>query len=99
MHVLNGVITFFPRPRNIMGGGALGPGPPPRHQSGAKKKGKGKRENEREKEKRRKRREKRKKKERGDKKERKVNQHDERVAMQFQAQAGAPGKKTFGAPN
>ena len=39
-----------------------------------------------------------KKKERGDKKEkkeRKVNQRDERGAMQFQAQAGAPKKNNF----
>ena len=39
-------------------------------------------------------------KERGGKKEKiKVSQHDERGAMQFQAQAGAQGKKTSGAPN
>ena len=29
----------------------------------------------------------------------KVSQHVERGAMQFQAQAGAQGKKTSGAPN
>ena len=33
------------------------------------------------------------------KKERKLNQYDERGAMQFLVQAGAPGKKTSGAPN
>ena len=38
-------------------------------------------------------------KERGGKKEKKVSQHDERGAMQFQAQAGAQGMKTSGAPN
>ena len=39
-------------------------------------------------------------KERGGKKEIiKVSQHDERGAMQFQAQAGAQGKKISGAPN
>ena len=39
-------------------------------------------------------------KEREGKKEKiKVGQHDERGAMQFQAQAGAQGKKTSGAPN
>ena len=31
--------------------------------------------------------------------ERKLNQYDERGAMQFQMQAGALGKKTSGAPN
>ena len=39
-------------------------------------------------------------KERGGKKEKiKVSQHNERGAMQFQAQAGTQGKKTSGAPN
>ena len=65
-----------------------------------KKKGE---ETEREKEwkKKGKRREKERKSERKrDKKEKiKVSQHDERGAMQFQAQAGAQGKKTSGAPN
>ena len=32
-------------------------------------------------------------------KERKINQCDKMGAIQFQAQAGAPGKKTSGAPN
>ena len=40
-----------------------------------------------------------KKKEWARKKKIKENQHDERGAMQFQAQAGAQGKKTSGAPN
>ena len=83
-------------------GGALGAWAPRGHQRGAKKKkGKGKKERG---EKRGKKKGIRKKKGRKraqerKKKERKLNQYDERGAMQFQVQAGAPWKKTSGAPN
>ena len=87
--------------------GALGARAPRGHQRGAKKKVKRK-EKERERGEKRKKEEKKgnkkeKREERGSKKEkqkeRKLNQYDERGAMQFQVQAGAPGKKTSGAPN
>ena len=58
------------------------------------------RERERKKEKRGKEGKRKKNERKRDKKEKiKVSQHDERGAMQFQAQAGAQGKKTSGAPN
>ena len=78
----------------------MGARAPRGHQRGAKKKEKRKGK-ERERGEKRKRREKeRKKKKEGarKKKERKLNQYDEWGAMQFQVQAGAPGKKTSGAP-
>ena len=83
------------------GFGSLSP-PPPVIKGVPKKKEKRKgkeRERERKEEKRGKEGEKKeKRKERRDKKNKK-NQHDERGTMQFQVQAGAPGKKTSGAPN
>ena len=73
------------------------------HQRGRKKERKRNREKEieRKKENKRERREKERKNERkrGKKDKIKVSQHDERGAMQFQAQAGTQGKKTSGAPN
>ena len=85
-------------------GGLWGPGLPgsPKGAPKRKKKGKEKKQIERKKErKKRKRREKERKYERkrGQKEKIKVGQHDERGAMQFEAQAGAQGKKTSGAPN
>ena len=87
-------------------GGALGAWAPRGHQRGAKKKEKKERERKRERGEKRKKEEKKGiRKEKGKKegtrkkKERQLNQYDERGAMQFQVLAGAPGKKTSGAPN
>ena len=88
-----------------LGGGALGAWAPWGHQRGAKKqeKGKGKERERGEKRKKgkegiRARKKGRKREQERKKKERKLYQYDERGAMQFQVQAGAPGKKTSGAP-
>ena len=84
-------------------GGALGARAPRGHKKGAPKEKEKRKRKERE-GKKRKRREKerkkgRKREEERKKKERKLNQYDERGVMQFKVQAGAPGKKTSGAPN
>ena len=83
-------VIVTPRTQGRILGGLWGPGPPgvtkgaPKRRKGKEKRG-----------------EKRGKK--GNKKEnrvgRKLNQYEERGAMQFQVQTGAPGKKTSGAPN
>ena len=86
-----------------LGGGFGGPGPPgsPKGRQKERKKRKGKEREGRKEEQRGKegnKKEKRKK-EGARKKKRRLNQYDERGAMQFQVQAGAPGKKTSGALN
>ena len=74
----------------------MGARAPRGHQRGAKKKEKRKgKEREGRKEEKKGKRKKKGKKEGA----RKLDQYDERGAMQFQVQAGAPGKKTSGAPN
>ena len=99
--------NFGPLSRGVSWG-ALEARAPRGHQRGAKKKEKKERERKREGRKEEKRgkegNKKEKREERGSKKEkrkkeRELNQYDERGAMQFQVQAGAPGKKTSGAPN
>ena len=92
--------------RGVSWGGLWGLGPPgsPKGRQKERKKEKGKKERG---EKRGKKEEKkgirkkkgRKREQERKKKERKLNQYDERGAMQSQVQAGAPGKKTSGAPN
>ena len=86
--------------RGVSWGGFGGQGPPgsPKGRQKRKKKGKGKKERGEKRGKEGKKKEKRKKEGARKKKERKLNQYDERGAMQFQVQAGAPGKKTSGAP-
>ena len=83
--------------RGVSWGGALGAWAPRGHQRGAKKKEKKERERKREGRKEEKKGRKREKERKN--KERKLNQYDERGTMQFQVQAGTPGKKTSGAPN
>ena len=88
--------------RGVSWGGALGAWAPRGHQRGAKKKEKRKgKERERGEKRGKEGNKKEKREERGSKKEkkRKLNQYDERGAIQFQVQAGAPGKKTSGASN
>ena len=84
-------------------GGALGPGPPgsPKGRKNLQEKRKGKERERGEKRKKGKegiREKKRKEEGARKKKKRKLYQYDEGGAMQFQVQAGAPGKKTSGAP-
>ena len=89
----------------ILGGGGFGGMGPPGSPKGRQKERKKEKEKERKREEKRgKRREwerkkGRKREQERKKKERNLNQYDERGAMQFYVQAGAPGKKTSGAPN
>ena len=89
-----------------LGGGLWGPGPPgvTKGAPKRKKKGKGKKERgekrgKKEEKKRIRKKKGRKREQERKKKERKLNQYGKRGATQFQVQAGAPGKKTSGAPN
>ena len=84
--------------RGVSWGGLWGPGPPGVTKGAPKRKKKRGKEREGRKEEKEEKKGKRKKK---GKKEgaRKLDQYDERGAMQFKVQAGAPGKKTSGAPN
>ena len=87
--------------RGVSWGGFGGSGPGVTKGAPKRKiKGKERKEWERKKEKKRKRMGKEWEKERGGRKNKiKISQHDERGAMQFQAQAGALGMKSSGAPN